>query len=326
MTPFASQQSQSIGSLGESALIEKLRAWLGDASPAAPYGIGDDCAVLPAPTPGAQQLVTADPVIYGKHFDDALTPQQAAKKLLRRNLSDIAAMGGRPTHAVVSLALSPNVSISWIKSFYQALAEESKAYQTPIVGGDVSSADSFLGAFLTLYGEILPHQAPLLRHRAQAGSPIFVSGALGGTRIQKHHDFVPRLPEGQWLANSGQCLSCCDLSDGLGKDYSNLLPPSLACEIDCSKLPVSPDALTTAQSSQQSPLYHVFNDGEDFELIFALKPDTDLAAVASAWSQALETEVTHIGYATELGPSPSSQLRLLNAPQDFSATGYEHLR
>ena len=67
-------------------------------------------------------LVTTDPVIYGRHFDDAISPAAAAEKLLKRNLSDIAAMGGRPRSAVVSLALPRRVSIVWIRAFYRALA------------------------------------------------------------------------------------------------------------------------------------------------------------------------------------------------------------
>ncbi len=326
MSPFTTEPSQSIAHLGETQLIEALRSWLGDASPQAPYGIGDDCAVLPPPTLQTQQLVTADPIIYGKHFDDQISPTQAAAKLLRRNLSDIAAMGGNPKHAVVSLALAPSVSISWIEAFYTALAQEAMAFNTSIVGGDVSSTDDFLGAFLTLYGETYQDLPPLLRHSARPGSPLFVTGALGGTRMRKHHNFTPRLEEGRWLARSGLCLSCSDLSDGIGKDYANLLSPNLRCEIDCSQLPVSNDAKETAQTSGKDPLYHVFNDGEDFELIFALEPNADLERFTEEWKRDLKTPISHIGYTTERPAPDSSKLVLKNAPQPFSASGYEHLR
>ncbi|MDQ8200434.1 thiamine-phosphate kinase [Pelagicoccus enzymogenes] len=326
MNPYTEDQSQSIGSLGESKLIEQLKDWLGDAAPAAPFGMGDDCAVLPSPSPGAQQLVTADPIIYGKHFDAQVSPAQAAAKLMRRNLSDIAAMGGRPIHAVISLALDPKVSISWIEPFYKALAEEAKRFQCVIVGGDVSSADHFLGAFLTLYGETSAPHPPLLRHSAQVGSPIFVTGSLGGTRLKKHHSFIPRISEGQWLARSEHCLSCSDLSDGLGKDFANVLPPALGCEIDCSQLPIADDAIETAKSSGKDALYHVFNDGEDFELIFALKPGTAVDSFLTQWRKELQTPVTKIGYATSRTVSKAPRLSFKNAPQSLSANGYEHLR
>lgn len=322
MNPFASKPSETIASLGESALIEELRNWLGAASPATPYGIGDDCAVLLPSSTGSQQLVTADPVIYGKHFDDSLTPEQTAAKLLRRNLSDIAAMGGRPTHALIALALSPNVSIQWIEAFYKALGDEALQFQTKIVGGDLSSSDSFLGAFLTLSGEIEKDCQPLLRKTASLGSPIFVTGELGGTRLQKHHAFTPRLAEGQWLARSGHCSSCTDLSDGLGKDFTNITPPGLSCLIDCDSLPISTEAIQTSKSSEKTPLYHVFNDGEDFELLFTLHPDTDLTKFASDWKQSFTTPLSQIGR-IERGPEP---LVLKNSPPDLIVNGYEHLR
>lgn len=326
MNPFATDPRQAISTLGESALIEKLRQWLEDATPPSPHGMGDDCAVLPPPTEHCQQLVTADPIIYGRHFDDALSPQQCAAKLLRRNLSDIAAMGGRPRHAVLSLALAPTVSIPWMESFYTAIGQEARCHQLTIVGGDVSSADNFLGAFLTLYGETLPHTGPLLRKLAQDGSPVFVTGALGGTRIQKHWSFTPRLAEGQWLATRGDCLSCSDLSDGLGKDYANILPSALACEIDCERLPIADDARLTAERSGLSPLYHAFNDGEDFELIFALAPGADLNAFKREWTASFATPLRQIGTAVPKPSTESPSLILRNAPENFAATGYAHLR
>ncbi|MBK1879990.1 thiamine-phosphate kinase [Pelagicoccus mobilis] len=322
MNPFSADPSLAIGSLGESALIEKLRTWLGASSPTSPFGIGDDCAVLPSVTPNSQQLVTADPIIYGKHFDDSVGPEQAAAKLLRRNLSDIAAMGGRPTHAVIALALSSNVSISWIESFYKGLALEAEQFSVSIVGGDVSSADGFLGAFLTLYGETLPQPRPLLRKNATPESPIFVTGELGGTRIKKHYSFTPRLAEGQWLAQSGVCTSCSDLSDGLGKDFANITPDGLVCVIDCEKVPVATDAESISKESQHSPLYHAFNDGEDFELIFTLSPDTNLDAFKLDWEANFDTPLSQIGVLRE----GESGLILANEPSNFSATGYEHLR
>lgn len=326
MNPFATDQSQAISGLGESKLIEQLRSWLGEAAPPAPFGMGDDCAVLPASAAGVQQLVTADPIIYGKHFDDRISPEQAAIKLMRRNLSDIAAMGGRPTHAVVSLALDPNVSVSWIERFYRSLAAEANAHGTKIVGGDVSSSDNFIGAFLTLYGETLTNHAPLLRRSSERGSPIFVTGTLGGTRIQKHHSFTPRLKEGQWLAASGECLSCSDLSDGIGKDFANIISDTLACEIDCCLIPISDDAKITSRESGKSPLYHAFNDGEDFELLFTTRPEIDASNFMSQWAATFSTPISRIGSIVARPTTGAPALILKEAPDGFDANGYEHLR
>lgn len=326
MSPFATDTSQAISELGESALIERIKTWLGPSNPSAPHGIGDDCALLPPPTPGTRQLITADPVIYGKHFDDSLTPEQTAAKLARRNLSDIAAMGGRPTHAVICLAIDPDVSLIWIERFYLSLAAEAKRFEFHIVGGDISSTDNFVGAFLTLSGETLPDTPPILRRSALAGSHLFVTGELGGTRIQKHYNFTPRLHEAQWLAQSGLCAACTDLSDGLGKDHANLLSPGQSCFIDCAQLPISRDAQTTAAQTGKSPIFHAFNDGEDFELLFALQPNADIPVFLENWSKTFETPVSHIGTIVATDSSKPNSLILQNAPADLAATGYEHLR
>jgi thiamine-monophosphate kinase len=98
-------------------VITAIRGWLGSASPRAPFGIGDDCAVLPGSR--AAQLVTVDPVIYGEHFNDSIAPRAAGEKLFKRNLSDIAAMGGRPRAAVVALALDARVKLAWLEQFYR---------------------------------------------------------------------------------------------------------------------------------------------------------------------------------------------------------------
>lgn len=326
MNPYSSTLEASVASIGESALIERLRDWLGSANPPEPAGIGDDCAVFPAPPPGCLQLVTTDPVIYRKHFDDSLSPAQAAAKLVKRNLSDIAAMGGQPVLATISLALDPRASLAWLEAFYRELARCALRYQFSLVGGDLSSAEGFLGAFLTLVGQTLPHARPLPRHQAVAGCPLYVTGSLGGTRRRKHFDFEPRLAEGQWLARQPACIACTDLSDGLGKDFANLLAPDALAEIDATLLPIAPDAQLASQQSGLSPLHHALNDGEDFELLFALAADTDAPAFEASWAASHDTPLTRIGAAAPSNSSAPSRLRLRNAPPELVASGYEHLR
>ena len=177
MNPFTKQRAQSVGAHGEMRLIEAVRRWLGDASPAAPFGIGDDCAVIP--TTRNHQLVTTDPVIYGQHFDASVSARSVGAKLLKRNLSDIAAMGGRPVAAVISLALAPETSMAWLRQFYLGLADCAREYRVKIVGGDITQGPSkFFGAFLTLHGE--SGGRLITRRGAKRGDAIFVTGRLGG--------------------------------------------------------------------------------------------------------------------------------------------------
>ena len=108
MHPFTKYHPESVAALGEEALIGRIRRWLGPVSPRAPFGIGDDCAVLPGAR--GRQLLTVDPVVYGRHFDDSIPARAVGTKLLKRNLSDLAAMGGRPSAAVIALSLDPRTS------------------------------------------------------------------------------------------------------------------------------------------------------------------------------------------------------------------------
>src|ERR1700722_1817622 len=146
MSPFTRRPSLSVAALGEERLIAAIRRWLGPASPPTPFGIGDDCAVLPAAR--GRQLLTIDPVIYGRHFDGSVPPAAVGAKLLKRNLSDIAAMGGRPVAAVVALTLDPRVSLAWLEKFYRGLAAAARRHGVAIVGGDVAEAEGVLAASL----------------------------------------------------------------------------------------------------------------------------------------------------------------------------------
>jgi len=107
-------------------------------------------AVLPAAR--GRQLLTVDPVIYGRHFDDAVPPRAAGAKLLKRNLSDLAAMGGRPTVAVLAVTLDPRVNRRWLEQFYRGLAACARRHHVAIVGGDLAQADRVVAASLTLLG------------------------------------------------------------------------------------------------------------------------------------------------------------------------------
>ncbi len=129
---FSGGARASVSSIGEAELIRRIRRWLGRASPPPPAGIGDDCAVL-RPARG-RALLTVDPVVHGVHFDDRVPAGRVGTKLFRRNLSDIAAMGGRPSAAVVALALDGRVSLAWLAAFFRAIAREGLRRGVPVVG------------------------------------------------------------------------------------------------------------------------------------------------------------------------------------------------
>src|ERR1035438_7981343 len=211
---FSRTARGSVSSIGERALIGSIRRWLGPASPRAPAGIGDDCAVLPPPR--GRELLTVDPVAYGIHFDDRIPARAAGAKLLKRNLSDIAAMGGRPRAAVVALALDGRVSIEWLAEFYRGLARESRLRGVPVVGGDVTLLPGSFVATLALTGEATGRI--LTRTGSRAGDWIYVTCAVGrSVRTRHHYLFEPRLAEGAWLARRKGGRAMIDVSDGLAK-------------------------------------------------------------------------------------------------------------
>jgi thiamine-monophosphate kinase len=313
--PFTTTASESVSSLGELRLITAIQRWLGVASPRSPYGIGDDCAVLP-PSRHAQ-LVTVDPVVFGEHFDDTISPGAVAAKLLKRNLSDIAAMGGRPRAAVVALALAPNVSTRWIEQFYRGLAVTARAHKTSIVGGDVTRQQHGLAATLTLIGDAHPIRT-LTRHGAKKGDWIYVTGLLGGSILGHHHRFTPRLVEGTWLAGRSEVRSLMDVSDGLAKDLHALTPSGTLPSINAPAVPISRAARTLSKRDGRSALAHALTDGEDFELLFTVRSGADQAKFEAAWSKTFASRLTCIGRFTRtLEPGA------LNLGEFH---GYEHLR
>jgi thiamine-monophosphate kinase len=309
MSLFASLRHESIAALGEQRLIDAIRRWVGSASPPAPFGIGDDCAVVP--NPGGRLLLTVDPVVHGRHFDDSVPAREVGAKLLKRNLSDLAAMGGRPTAAVVGLALDPRVRIAWIEGFYRGLAACARRFRVPLVGGDVAQADGTLVASLTLLGRASGARV-LTRAGARSGDSIYVTGGLGGSRRSGwHHSFSPRLDEGAWLARRPQVRAMMDLSDGLAKDLPALTPALSEPAVDPADLPLNKGVSLAAG----------LGDGEDYELLFAVSAQADAAAFERAWRRAFpRTRLSRIGCFVRTGRAPPGSLK-------FSGLqGYEHLR
>ncbi len=318
MHPFTNRSADSVAALGEARLIDRIRAWLGAVSPPAPFGIGDDCAVLP-PNP-RRQLVTTDPVIYGRHFDDAVPPRAVGDKLLKRNLSDLAAMGGRPTAAVIALALDPRVRTRWLEEFYRGLAGAARRFRVAIVGGDVAQEDGSLGAFLTLFGEAAgPRVVP--RTGAHRGDWIYVTGRLGGSLLGHHWRFAPRLAGGAWLARRPEVRAMMDVSDGLAKDLHALTPRGCWAAVIQTEIPISADAVTLARRTGRTALYHALCDGEDYELVFAVARRADRAALERAWRRAFpRLRLTCIGHFAAAGTAVPGSVAL------GTFHGYEHLR
>ena len=296
MELFSNNTAETIAHVGELGLIQSMRTWLGEASPPAPGGIGDDCAVIKRSNTD-NQLLTTDCVAYKRHFDTSAAPEAVGAKLIKRNLSDIAAMGGTPGPALLALLAGGDLKIEWLQKFYEGIAQAALRYGTRLVGGDICESDpgSFC-ATLTLLGEA---QHPVPRCAAKEGDTLWVTGTLGGSILGHHLTFEPRLAEGHWLAQTGFAHAMIDITDGLAKDIPTLFPSGMCASLDLTAIPLSEAAHALARTSGKTPLEHAFCDGEDYELCFALDQEAEVTAFRNAWENTFSTPLTLIGTVEE---------------------------
>lgn len=281
--PFSGEadDSETLAHCGESRLIERLKVWLAEVSPPSPHGIGDDCALVDLPA-GQRQILTTDNVTWGQHIDGRVSPAQAGAKLIKRNLSDIAAMGGSPGPALLTLLCGPNLTMTWLEAFVSGIRETCLHYKVAIVGGDVSElAPGHFSAGLAQTGYVGEHYK--LRSTASIGDHLYVTGRLGGSILGKHYSFEPRLREGRWLAARQDCSAMMDLTDGLGKDLGAVLPPGAAAALNLAQIPIDPAARELAQRTGKSEIEHAFCDGEDYELLFCCDRSFDPSAFERDW-------------------------------------------
>ena len=251
-------KQRSLSSLGEAGLLRLLTSRWEKNSARVLSGSGDDCAVLRIG--GEQVLFKTDAVVEGVHFLADAPARLIGRKALARALSDIAAMGGCPLAAVVTLGFPKEESPRRLADIYRGLEQLAAKYQVHLVGGETTRAAQ-LFVNIALLGE-MRGVAPVLRSGAASGDFIFVTGSLGGTQRIRHLRFDPRLAEGRWLAENKFATAMMDLSDGLGADLPRLGAASdLAFDVDFAAIP----------RTRGETLELALNEGEDYELLFTVK-------------------------------------------------------
>jgi len=254
---------------GEFAYID----WLRRQTPADPrvlIGPGDDAAALRL-TPGAACLLTTDMLAEGSCFRLAEAgPRAVGRKAMAVNLSDIAAMAGRPIAALVSVALPRRGGRQLAEDLYLGLRDVADRFDTAIAGGDTNSWDGPLVISVTLLGEATG-RGPVRRDGARAGDWLLVTGPLGGSILGRHLGFTPRVNEALALHHAADIHAMIDVSDGLAADLNHLCRESrCGAVLRAEAIPVTPEA--RAINDGRSPLDHALADGEDFELVMALAP------------------------------------------------------
>jgi thiamine-monophosphate kinase len=249
-------------------------SWLRSRTPADPrvlVGPGDDAAVLrPSSRP---VLVTVDMLMDGTDFHIAdVGPKAAGRKAMAVNLSDIAAMAGIPTAAVVSVALPKGTGRPFAEELYAGLRGIADEFGVAVVGGDTNSGDAPLAISVTRFGEAT-HRGPVLRSGARPGDWLLATGPFGGSLLGHHLTFAPRVREALALHEAADLHAMIDVSDGLAADVHHLIEESRCGAIlFADSIPLTDAATARSRTTGKPPLDHALGDGEDFELILAVSP------------------------------------------------------
>jgi len=277
----------------EFALIDWIRNRVTDRDPVK-LGIGDDAAVLRS-IGGKDWLVATDMLMEGTDFTfPPATAELAGRKALAVNLSDIAAMGGRPTAAFVSVALPIDRGVDFARELHAGLLDLADRYDVVLAGGDTNSWRGPLVLNVAVVGEPFGARS-ITRNGARPGDWIFVTGALGGSIHDHHLTFEPRVRESKLLTEFVDLHAMIDVSDGLAADLHHILQQSqVGAIVDAPAIPIS--SVARQLSDDQTSLQHALSDGEDFELIFTVSAE-DGHRLLTSWNDS--TPITRIGEITK---------------------------
>mgnify|MGYP001554099221 CR=1 FL=1 len=283
---------------GEFEVIARYFAPLAAGSPMG-LGLLDDAALVPV-NPGCELVLTTDAMVAGVHFFPDDPPALIAQKLLRTNLSDLAAMGARALGYLLVTAWRDDTPEAWIAAFAQGLAADQQIFGIHLVGGDTVATPGSLSFTLTALGEVAGGRA-LRRSGARPGDDIYVSGTIGDAALglmvrtgrlddcdaadaeyllSRHRLPEPRLALGQALV--GIAGAAIDISDGLVADLGHLCAASgVGAEIAAGALPLSQAA---ARALGRAPVLRetLLTGGDDYELCLTLPPARAAAVQAAA--------------------------------------------
>jgi thiamine-monophosphate kinase len=301
--------TETIASLGEQTLVERIRQRAGDAGASVLIGIGDDAAVL-EPARGMLEVVTTDNLVEGVHFRrDWSSPRSIGHKALAVNLSDIAAMGATPRASFLSLALPASLQLSEFDELIDGFVALARTEGAPLIGGDLSASPGPVMLDVTAIGAA-GRRRLLRRGTANRGDELYVTGSIGAAAaglamlqagepragmtasalecVTRYEMPIPRTRCGRTVGRSRSATAAIDLSDGLADAARRLARDSgLGIVLDATALPIHDGARDWATRAGIDPVGFVLSGGEDYELAFAVRPRVRrrfLAAVRRAGS------------------------------------------
>jgi thiamine-monophosphate kinase len=322
----------------EDELIGKLQAITARAAPSALLvGIGDDAAVW-QPSRSHRSVITTDALVEGVHFTRAaMSANDVGHRALASNLSDVAAMGGKPVLATIAFGVGPGADEAWILDCYRGIAALAERAKCAIAGGDIVRAPAITIA-ITIVGEVRPSNLKT-RSGMLPGDTIALTGPLGASRaglavaverpdlagdsaaaeaLRAFRRPEPRLAEGRWLAASRNVRAMMDTSDGLSTDLTRLALAS-KCGATIETVPVAAAARAIAQRAGADAEQWALDGGEDFELLVAVSSRA-FSHVAGRFRARFGHPLLRVGIATEGGGV------CRDGGAAIASAGWDHLR
>ena len=267
------------------------------------FGLTDDAAAI-APPPNCDLVVTTDGVIAGVHFFPDDPPDMISRKVLRMNLSDLAAKGAKPLGFMMSVALPKQIDETWLAAFVAGLGEDAKHYGCPLLGGDTDRTSGPISVSISAFGAV-PHGAMVRRSTAKPGDSVLVTGTIGdsalGVRLRQDNNLAEKwqltvamqaqLEQRYLLPQPRNVLAAAvlryasaamDISDGLVGDLAKLCRASgVAADIDIARVPLS-DAVRAAVAADPAAIESALTGGDDYEILLTLAPEKLSAFTAEA--------------------------------------------
>ncbi len=329
-----------LSELGEFGLIERIKARSRSAGADIVVGIGDDCAVIRRGE--TLEVLTTDCLVEGSHFQKGwLSMKDIGWKAIAVNVSDVAAMGGVPSYALITLFLPDDLTTGEIDDLYEGMEECAKQYGVGIVGGDIVRIQGPFAISVVLSG-ICERDEITLRSGARVGDLVVVTGTLGEAAIgmeilkkgkQKLGEALMqslarfRRPEPRLKASRAilemQPSSMIDVSDGLLSDLWHLLEASgVGARLDAEKIPVGEGVLEYCSGNRQEALSVALSGGEDYELLFTLRPH--LADKIAEIEKKAEIRLTVIGEITQ--KEKGVKLATSSGETALQCEGFDHFR
>jgi thiamine-monophosphate kinase len=332
----------NVSDIGEFGLIDRIRSRRPTYDEDVVLGIGDDCAVLRRGP--VLEVLTTDCLVEGSHYQTGwMSMTDVGWKTMAVNISDIAAVGGTPRHALVTLFLPDDFTTKQVDELYDGMEACGEEAGVAIVGGDIVKIKGPFAISITLSG-VCERDELVLRSGARRGDIIVVTGSLGDasvglkhlgsqegdaaresieTCIERFRRPVPRLRESRVIVHELQPTSMIDISDGLLSDLWHILEASkVGAALEAQEVPIGQGVIDFFGGDREGALFQALAGGEDYELLFTVNSRLDQKL--SEISEELGTALTPIGKITAKGAGV--KLAGKDGEQDLDRTGFDHFK